>query len=1060
MISKDRAELVSSTECKTHYKMYKAGKRWLYAGILTCSITAGAMLGQHAVAASTDDNITVTKTVTAAGHDDNQPQLGANQTTVASARPVAAAAARTVVPKGDATPQQSTSNQGSASEAKDSSVTVNQPTTTQPAADSQSKAPAKFSVAQQATTSKQANQQTIKQVTAIGNAPKILAAQNDAEAVKIEAAQNAVEVTNDDPQSDDNQDDQGDTVYYFVQNGRLYYWVDRSNDNQSDQQNQSSRDANYDDSRRQDSEYDNHSSYIDRLIAAYNQQQRQEEQQRQQRLEQQQRQRKQRKQQQRYSMTLDELIAYLFEPEDDDDSGDVDSDGGDQTDPNQTTNPDDDTDTLPATTRVSVNYVDDNNQPIPGAKKGSVLVKVGDSFSIGANTDQLNNVFAPDDFPGYTFLKAANSADGKSTIKPTSEDSANVMTLTYVKNATVTQNLYGEDSVITAQSSLNKLLHSSSKRDTPAVGQAQKNLKTAVNEAIAARQAALLKGDSVSTSPVTSYSDAMTAVTDAVNQYNSAVAAANAGNAQTTDILRAIDGMTTAQTTNGMVNDAFVSAKTDDYKDEQSLADANAAMVAALNANYTDVPAVTNAINDYQTRVQDMKWQRRQAIVAGKEAQDSAQTNGVADSALVKAAITSYQQAVKPDESVASVTTAPIASSVENLNNAISAVIAAQKAMTGKDYLATEGEYALLKSKLQDALDAKDATPQSVTAATDTFTQQTNTLNAQRIVGLIDGYNDVQAAKAPLTALPNDLKISIEKAIQQYNQMAGEFGAHTKSMADLKGAEAQMQSAVNNTNAVQKVLAFKTPDDIANEQAVQDAQTTLKTVLTNDYMADATVAAASANYQTTVQAVQDARNLANKAWTDTLASAANVSSNPVVSQVINQKSSAKSTQDILNSTRALQFAVKTVAVGQKDLDNTLPLNAEDGIAAKRAAITNATTLDQLEHSMDDLANSVGQLQYDRAAALGHGDSRRQVIDAYQPALPDTFGGPVKDATKHYDDTVNSAKTGQATTAQIVAATHKLDAAMSSTRVVEEAVLDPKLHTVENETEVINAKVNC
>ncbi|WP_416186341.1 MAG: hypothetical protein ACFWTW_03435 [Lentilactobacillus parabuchneri] len=51
---------------KVHYKMYKAGKHWLYASLLTAGLMAGGAFGANTVHADTDDNQAQTPSTTEA----------------------------------------------------------------------------------------------------------------------------------------------------------------------------------------------------------------------------------------------------------------------------------------------------------------------------------------------------------------------------------------------------------------------------------------------------------------------------------------------------------------------------------------------------------------------------------------------------------------------------------------------------------------------------------------------------------------------------------------------------------------------------------------------------------------------------------------------------------------------------------------------------------------------------------------------------------------------------------------------------------------------------------
>lgn len=74
---------LNRTNSKVHYKMYKAGKHWLYASLLTVGLMAGGAFGASSVEADANDNQAPATTTTAATTQPSTDTQAAAQTSSA-----------------------------------------------------------------------------------------------------------------------------------------------------------------------------------------------------------------------------------------------------------------------------------------------------------------------------------------------------------------------------------------------------------------------------------------------------------------------------------------------------------------------------------------------------------------------------------------------------------------------------------------------------------------------------------------------------------------------------------------------------------------------------------------------------------------------------------------------------------------------------------------------------------------------------------------------------------------------------------------------------------------
>ena len=73
-------------EVKTHYKMYKAGKKWMFAAITAISLGAGLGIGTYTAQASSVNSVLKPATTTATGKTEPTTATGKTEPTTATSK--------------------------------------------------------------------------------------------------------------------------------------------------------------------------------------------------------------------------------------------------------------------------------------------------------------------------------------------------------------------------------------------------------------------------------------------------------------------------------------------------------------------------------------------------------------------------------------------------------------------------------------------------------------------------------------------------------------------------------------------------------------------------------------------------------------------------------------------------------------------------------------------------------------------------------------------------------------------------------------------------------------
>ncbi|WDF82921.1 KxYKxGKxW signal peptide domain-containing protein [Lacticaseibacillus pabuli] len=699
---KDGQRLASrNMDSKSHYKMYKAGKNWLYAAILTTSIAAGAMMTQHTVAASTMDQVPageVEQTPAVAIHEEkSQPVIQSNrikQTTTQSQ-------SASVQPdtNSTATSQSSqTTTVNSKTDAKTSSASNGSSMSVSEAASvsTQASETAKPSVSATATVeTTQPTDKTIDQVTAVGDAAK-----PDTTTNKDADTKSHYDVSNLEDMkigvTPDGQFVVEATVTGTSNKALLYKAGEQS---KLDNKQLTEKFSNYKHVVKltnwlnADFQYKDTDSILD-FIHNLN------------------------------SSVVHDIIQYfggtVIEP----------------VEPTQVIDP-----AKPITkTHVTVNYRDDSGQDITGAGSLNILINSGDTLTIAATTDETKNTYAPTVIDGYTFLSATTTADGTATVHAADDAQANVIKLTYVKNAVVPIDVANESNVSSAQKSLDDLLATTPNHNTPDLARDQKLLKQAVSAATDARKLAISNGGA--------------------------------------ELVKSVN------------------------------------LLAVMSAECQAM--INKSIDEYVSTVADSN-------------------NGQKNSSDISGATTR----------MATVRGIAIATN------------SAQQAMTQYDHLKVEHGYKALTTTLQNAINQNDASAVEIDEATDTFKQQADALTQQRSEKLKLGKVVSIAANDYRQDMPENLRLAIRDAVDQYVGTSVGFVQYKQSINDLQNAISRIDAAVSSTNKVKRVLTATAKTPFANEKAALDAQTNLEAELAKHYNDASVIEQSISDYQNQINLLQE-----------------------------------------------------------------------------------------------------------------------------------------------------------------------------------------------------------
>jgi hypothetical protein len=726
-----------------------------------------------------------------------------------------------------------------------------------------------------------------------------------------------------------------------------------------------------------------------------------------------------------------------------------------------------------ATANITVKYLTDSGSKL--SPDQTVGANVGTTLTIGATTDVENDIYAPTVFNGYTFWKAVGTVSGDNTVNAinttyagANSANANDITLTYVKSAEL-GNLDNEATVQTAQSDLEAALADTTDSNSANVLAAQTALSSAVDAAndarIKATAAAALVSvpKSVSNEPFTGTGVSTGAtLADAQSQLSALVLAANS-----------VDDDKHASATNDAITAATValqSAITNAVASRnQSVNAAKAALAAGKGYNYEG--NVTENGQQSFVIISEMK-----DLGAKLNADVAASATGTVATAQISADTTAFTaimdqidaaadklqnpkpfqlepEVIRANDQLTNIdmhSTVSLADFLSDMNAVNAAINSAATARTAVEQAGA--------ANIQAAKDAGvDATPvlaaavksyqDNVTAAAaGTVATADEQVAAAKIKTVMTAVVDANSAIAVALAAGVDNETVVSTAITELNKL---LNSDTATPEALAAATSTVRVAAANavlTRTPAKLAASADNTDITsykNETTKFGAIAELKQQLdnlvaasgdaTNANHAGATTAAITAATTTltnAIDAVTDARKQVTDAGDAAVADATTkgLNSLTLVANAINayqQAVIAANGGAVGSSTAAIDDAVKRlqaiVAAGQ--------VSNEPAVFTAISKL-NTSGLEDTQTAIDALTVATAAAEAERDAAKTDGATTIAAI----PVDVATATG-VAAAVTDYNQLVQAADQGQATTSDIWKASAAINAAVAENAAV-------------------------